>query len=216
MNPQIFAEQVEREVRPRLFDSAMPLQHRMGGPNILVVDDELVIRQTLSTVLAELGCSVRTAADGLIALSAITAEIPDILISDLNMPRMCGFELLSLVRRRFPSIRVIAMSGGYSGQIVPSGVAADAFYEKGGRCGTSLLQLVSSMLEPIKAERRSPGSTMWIPIQSQSFQIEHSIVISCPECLRLFSHGPLETCGEMTHANCPHCCNPLVFAVCDC
>ncbi len=57
--------------------------------------------------------------------------MPDIMLSDLNMPCMSGFELLSVVRHRLPSIRVIAMSGAFSGNEVPSGVAADAFYQKG-------------------------------------------------------------------------------------
>ena len=47
------------------------------------------------------------------------------------MPGMSGFELLSVVRRRFPAVLVIAMSGAFSGDQVPSGVTADAFYPKG-------------------------------------------------------------------------------------
>ena len=53
------------------------------------------------------------AEDGFSALAEIRKEVPDILLSDLNMPRMSGFELLSVVRRRFPSIRTIAMSGAF-------------------------------------------------------------------------------------------------------
>jgi hypothetical protein len=43
---------------------------------------------------------------------------------------MSGFELLPVVRRRFPSIGGVAMSGAFSGDNVQVGVAADAFYEK--------------------------------------------------------------------------------------
>ncbi len=99
--------------------------------NLLVVDDTALVRMSLSAILSESGYRVRTAHDGFSALTEIRREVPDLIVSDLNMPRMSGFELLSVVRRRFPAIRVIAMSGSFSGEGVPPGVAADAFYEKG-------------------------------------------------------------------------------------
>ena len=58
-------------------------------------------------------------------------ELPDIIVSDLNMPGMSGFDFLPIVRRRFPAIRLIAMSGAFTGNEVPPGVVADAFYPKG-------------------------------------------------------------------------------------
>lgn len=65
------------------------------------------------------------------ALAEIRREAPEILISDLNMPEMSGFELLPLVRSEFPRIRLVAMSGAFSGEEIPLGVPADAFYPKG-------------------------------------------------------------------------------------
>jgi len=60
------------------------------------------------------------------------------------MPGMSGFELLSTVRKRYPSIRLIAMSGAFSGGEAPSGIAADAFYQKG--CGAgSLLKIIGAL-----------------------------------------------------------------------
>src|ERR1700751_6290745 len=96
---------------------------------LLIVDDEESIRMSLSQVFAEFGHSVRSAKDGFSALSEMREEIPDIVLSDLNMPGMSGFEFLSVIRRRFPAIRVIAMSGTFSGDGIPPGVAADVFYE---------------------------------------------------------------------------------------
>jgi CheY-like chemotaxis protein len=109
---------------------------------LLVVDDEPSIRTSMSQVLTEIGYSVRSAQDGFSALAEIQKEIPEIILSDLNMPGMSGFELLSLVRRRYPAIRLIAMSGAFSGDEVPSGVAADAFYQKGSGV-RSLLKIIS-------------------------------------------------------------------------
>ena len=63
------------------------------------------------------------------------------------MPGMSGFELLIHVRRLFPAIKVIAMSGSFSGSEVPQGVLADAFYPKGGSVSTLLqtLRAISGM-----------------------------------------------------------------------
>jgi DNA-binding NtrC family response regulator len=112
--------------------------------NLLIVDDEPSIRMSLSHVLAEIGYRVRTAEDGVTALVAINEEVPDILVSDLNMPGMSGFELLANVRRHFPATHTIAMSGAFSGTEVPSGVAADAFYQKGSSLG-SLLRMIENL-----------------------------------------------------------------------
>jgi CheY-like chemotaxis protein len=99
--------------------------------DILIVDDNMTILGVFAEILSEHGYRVRTACDGYEALAAIRVRVPDILISDLNMPRMSGFELLSIVRRHFPLIAVIAMSAEYAGAAVPQGVAADGFYAKG-------------------------------------------------------------------------------------
>jgi DNA-binding NtrC family response regulator len=111
---------------------------------LLIVDDEPSIRSSMSAVLAEIGYGVRCAENGLSALWELSREIPDILLSDLNMPGMSGFELLSVVRRRFPEIHTIAMSGAFLGDEVPSGVAADAFYQKGSSMG-SLLRILEAL-----------------------------------------------------------------------
>jgi hypothetical protein len=70
---------------------------------LLVVDDEASIRLSLSQALIEIGYSVRCAEDGFSALRELSSAVPDLLLSDLNMPGMSGFELLSEVRRSFPA-----------------------------------------------------------------------------------------------------------------
>lgn len=96
--------------------------------SLLILDDALSIRVLLSQILARKGYTTRTAEDGFSALAEIRCELPDFLLSDLNMPGMSGFDLLRVVRRQFPSIRVITMSGAFSGDKIPSGVAAEAFF----------------------------------------------------------------------------------------
>jgi CheY-like chemotaxis protein len=111
---------------------------------VLVVDDKERIRVAIAQVLEEFGYSVRCAEEGHSALREIYQQNPDILVSDLTMPGMSGFELLINVRRLFPTIKVIAMSGSFSGSEVPQGVLADAFYPKGGSVST-LLQAFRSL-----------------------------------------------------------------------
>jgi CheY-like chemotaxis protein len=114
---------------------------------LLIVDDELSIRESLSFVLTGIGYSVRAAENGISALAEMRMEIPDMIISDLNMPGMSGFEFLSAVRCRFPAIPLIAMSGAFYGDEVPFGVAADAFYQKGDGV-RSLLEIMESLTPP--------------------------------------------------------------------
>ena len=112
--------------------------------NVLIVDDDALLRMSLLQTLTHAGYKVRSVDGGHAALSEIDRETPDLLLSDLNMPGLSGFELLSIVRRRFPAIQVIAMSGAYFGDSVPTGVFADAFYEKG-RGVRSLMQIVADV-----------------------------------------------------------------------
>jgi DNA-binding NtrC family response regulator len=115
-----------------------------GRVSLLIVEDDIQLRLSLSTLFAEMGYRVRSSEDGFSALVEIEKEIPDIGLSDLNMPGMSGFELLSVLCNRFPGIRLIAMSGTHSGDRALPGVAADAFYEKGANLA-SLLQIVKAM-----------------------------------------------------------------------
>lgn len=111
---------------------------------LLIVDDQPSIRFSMSHVMAKVGYDVRSAEDGPSALIAIQNQTPEILLCDLSMPGMSGFELLSQVRMKFPTIRTIAMSGAFRGGEAPSGFAADGFYQKGGSID-SLLSLLSDL-----------------------------------------------------------------------
>jgi DNA-binding NtrC family response regulator len=127
--------------------------------SLLLVDDDVALRQTLVASFGAMGYRVRSAADGFGALDVIREEMPDIILSDLQMPGMSGFELLYVVQRRFPAIRVVAMSGAYSGEEVPEGVAAHAFHAKG-TSPRALFQTIDAMAEQ---SRESLLKTSGIP-----------------------------------------------------
>lgn len=115
---------------------------------ILVVDDDSAIRQSLAAAFLDAGYSVRLAVDGPSALAVLSDFKPDVLLTDLTMPGMGGRELLAIVRRRFPAIRLIAMSGAYSSDEVPEGVMAEAFCAKGGHFPSRLFEVLSDFTSP--------------------------------------------------------------------
>lgn len=79
--------------------------------DILVVDDEEMMRELLVDVLAMEGYTVETAEDGKAALERLKISTPKLVISDIKMPRMNGFELLKAVKDSFPKTRIIMMTG---------------------------------------------------------------------------------------------------------
>jgi CheY-like chemotaxis protein len=116
---------------------------------ILLVDDEPTILDSMAMVLESDGYEVATAKHGFDALEQLAIALPDLLISDLNMPEMSGFELLLIVRQRFPSIPLMAISGVYdSAGCPPEGVVADAFYAKGRHRPETLLRTVAELIRP--------------------------------------------------------------------
>jgi CheY-like chemotaxis protein len=117
------------------------------------VDDDPTIRTCLTVLLESVGYDVATAGDGLEALLLINESTPDILISDLNMPGMSGVDLLSEIRRRFPRIVTIAMSGAYrNSDEFPCEVMAHGFYPKG-EPPSNLYGTLAQLLDGIRAPR---------------------------------------------------------------
>ncbi len=157
---------------------------------ILIVDDDNGVRNSLGLVLQMAGYEVSLAMNGFDALLQLKHRIPAILLSDLNMPEMSGFELLSVVRRRFPQISVIAMSGAYlTGDAVIGGVIADAFFAKGQSGPRALLQTIANLLgktEPHLAARHGVSAPVWISRNGTDSSGIPYVVLTCNDCLRSF------------------------------
>ncbi|HEX5716544.1 MAG TPA: response regulator [Thermoanaerobaculia bacterium] len=79
---------------------------------VLIVDDEPAVLFALSEALADRrrGVKVATAANGEEAVAILESEKVDLVVTDLRMPEMDGFELLAWLRRRFPHLPVIVMT----------------------------------------------------------------------------------------------------------
>jgi CheY-like chemotaxis protein len=100
------------------------------GAKILLVDDEVVLRESVGELLVALGYEVIQAVDGLDALEKFKANREEIglVLMDLTMPRMDGREAFLAIRAIDPRVRVI-LSSGYTEQdatsrLIGSGLAA--------------------------------------------------------------------------------------------
>jgi DNA-binding response OmpR family regulator len=86
----------------------------MGSPireKILVVDDAEAIRHLLEDFLTAEGFEVKTAQDGEEALGVYQRFQPDVVMTDIRMPKRDGFELVAELRRKDPKARVMYLSG---------------------------------------------------------------------------------------------------------
>jgi len=157
---------------------------------VLVVDDDDGVRDSIGLILLAAGYDVSMASGGFDALLQLKQKIPAVIVSDLNMPEMSGFEFLSVVRRRFPEILVIAMSGAYpTGDVIPGGVIADAFYAKGRNSPQLLLSTMAELARTSEAhevDHHRQSAPIWIPRNGKDSNGVPYVVLACTECLRSF------------------------------
>jgi CheY-like chemotaxis protein len=78
--------------------------------SILVIDDEYVLRATFQHLLESEGYHVSTAQNGREGLQRYTETRPDLVITDMAMPEMDGFETIESLRKLDPDLPIIAMS----------------------------------------------------------------------------------------------------------
>ncbi|MBF0539288.1 MAG: response regulator [Nitrospirae bacterium] len=83
----------------------------MGKKKILVIDDEEIVRISCKRVLETGGYDVVVASSGPMALRFIETAPYDLVITDLMMPEMDGFELLTVIREKWPYLQVVVMTG---------------------------------------------------------------------------------------------------------
>lgn len=79
--------------------------------SILVVDDEDALRTVLGGELASEGYEVRTAADGDEAISELEKARFDLVLLDIKMPRLNGFEVLKFIKEKHEKTKVVMLTG---------------------------------------------------------------------------------------------------------
>lgn len=154
------------------------------------------------------GYEVLCAEDGFEGLAALKQSLPDIIISDLRMPNMNGFEFLSVVRRRFPAIPVVVISGEFTGLSVPESVLADAFFPKGGYKATELFEKICELLHELPTRPRGgrPNqAAVWVTND------KGKVAVTCSECLRTFPVSDVHKGGN--EAECDFCSSIVRFEI---
>ncbi|HTY08272.1 MAG TPA: HD domain-containing phosphohydrolase [Candidatus Edwardsbacteria bacterium] len=104
------------------------------APKIVIADDEAGIRRTIQAVLEPEGYAIRAAEDGAEAWDLITADPPDVILTDLTMPRLSGHELIALVRKHEPTrhtpVVVISAERDRKSRVKAYDLGADEFVTK--------------------------------------------------------------------------------------
>ncbi len=139
--------------RGRHLESAagfLPAEPEKKAASILVVDDSLTTRSLEKSILESQGYRVRVAVDGMQALEQIRAEMPDLVISDVMMPRMTGFELLAEIKadsgtKNIPVILVTSLESREE-QARGLELGADAYIVKHRFDQRELMQIVRQIL----------------------------------------------------------------------
>jgi CheY-like chemotaxis protein len=180
------------------------------GYRVLVVDDDAAIRTVMEALLERRGYTVISAADGLEGLQALRKSLPDAVISDLNMPRMSGFEFLGIVRKRFPQIATIAMTGEYVAKDDSSRILADAFFEKGNP-PTELSNELANLLSASPMRRGIEKSDL-APLFVPRDRTGH-LIITCPKCLRPNEVEGTGLNGGIHQTDCETCGTEVKFEI---
>jgi len=155
----------------------------VSANSVLLVDDDPSIREILSMELQEAGFKAQQAEDGIDGLVKLRDALPKVIISDLQMPRMSGVEFISVVRRRFPSIPVIVLSGLIPIQL-PAEIKADRWFEKSPQQIHELVQSVQDLA------RKTPDLTNLPQVVTTPVRVRPGFagyfILTCTDCLRTF------------------------------
>jgi two-component system OmpR family response regulator len=112
---------------------------------VLVVDDEAAITDLLGTALRYMGFDVRTVGSGMAALESARDNAPDLVVLDVQLPDMSGFDVASRLHETDPGLEIVLVSSrdrsAYGSMIGTSG--ARGFITKGDLSASALARLLA-------------------------------------------------------------------------
>lgn len=177
----------------------MPLYSRY---RLAVVDDDPTPRKVLTFLFKGQNYEVAEAENGIQALAVLGKSRPHVLISDIQMPHMNGYELLRIARKWFPEMGVVVISGTFDLDRSHAAVTADACFSKGSYTVPDLLRCVAGLAKryPLRSPARqgkmflvwlSQDCVLWIacrnclqcfPFRYAAIQAADVHIVQCPSC----------------------------------
>jgi CheY-like chemotaxis protein len=155
---------------------------------LLIVDDSLIDRRLVKGLLQKEGAwTLEDVADGQAALDAIRNEPPDLVLTDLQMPLLNGLELVSTVRRDFPLVPVVLMTGQGSEDIAMQALHGGAAgYVPKRLLAAQLAKTVHAILESAREERSHVSLLQRLQCRREDFRVENDlkVVMAVPRYLR--------------------------------
>jgi len=162
-------------------------------PNtVLLVDDDSAVRKVFSIYLEKAGFKALQAVDGIDAIVKLRDTVPNVIATDLLLPRMSGIEFVSVVRRRFPTIPVVIISGAIPNE-VPEEARPHVWFNKGTRRPSEFVLIVQSLARRVPDRIDLPQA---VPISVRTrVDVAGYFRLTCTDCLRTFwaTNPPVNT-----------------------
>src|SRR6201996_743417 len=157
---------------------------------ILILDDEQDILEIYQEILARLPSQpeIHTSDNGGRALALLESEAFSLLLADLRMPQMDGFQVLAIVRRKFPSLRVVVITGAEDEQFRARAYAmgVDLYIEKP-KTGKEIINFVDCIESLL--ERETQGGFRGVQSKTLVDIIQLECLTQASVILRITSAG---------------------------
>ncbi len=144
---------------------------------VLIVDDSLTDRKLAGGIITRAGeLDVHFAVDGQDALDQIELHLPDLVVTDLNMPSLDGLALVKAIREQYPMVPVILMTGHGSDAIAVEALRTGAAsYVPKMRLADDLVDTVQQVLAVSHADRGRARLMRRLQRQQVEFQLENDV-----------------------------------------
>lgn len=145
---------------------------------VLVVDDSRLDRTRAGGILRKAGHEVAFAANGREALDHLAVDVPDVVVTDLQMPELDGLELVEAVRLRFPHVPVILMTAHGSEEIAVRALQKGAAsYVPKRSLAQDLCPTVTNVLEVARGGRPASRVLDWLAYTESRFVLDNDVTI---------------------------------------